>query len=64
MPVINWLILLVRSPAAVEDTPSLLASLAKTVGEVTITQTAAQTGKAFVESAAEVGRQLGNRRTS
>jgi len=45
----------------VEDTPSpFLASLAKTVGEVTeaITQTAAQTGKAFVESAAEVGRQL------
>jgi uncharacterized protein (DUF697 family) len=46
-------------PAAqVEDTPSpFLASLAKTVGEVTeaITQTAAQTGKAFVESAAEVG---------
>jgi len=42
----------------------LLASLAKTVGEVTKQLRTAQTGKAFVESAAEVGRQLQNRHTS
>lgn len=45
------------SAAPKEDTPSFLESFAKTVGDVTevITHTAAQTSKALVETASEVG---------